>query len=100
MQIINYLATLPIEVLIVITLFTVFMVDVLYTMWFKYVGKGKKHKAGAASAALYFFSLTGVGTILEINNYLIIAAMVAAYAGTVFTMKMYEIQEKKEKKNV
>ena len=96
LQILDYLATLPIEILICITLFTVFMVDVFYTMWFKYVGKGKKVKAGLSSAMLYLFSFTGIGTVLEINNWLIIAAMVAAFAGTVVTMKVYEIKERKE----
>jgi len=98
-QIINYMATLPMWVLILIVLIAIFCVDVFYTMWFKFVGDNKKIKAGLASCAIYLCSVTGISTILEINNWLIIPALFAAFLGTVSTMHVYEkIKLKKEKK--
>ena len=98
-QIVEYMATLPFWLLIVIVLIAIFFVDVFYTMWFKYVGDNKKYKAGLASCAIYLCSVTGISTILEINNWLILPALVAAFLGTVITMTVYEkIKLKKEKK--
>jgi len=102
-QIVSYMATLPFWVLIVIVLIAIFLVDVFYTMWFKYVADGKKYKAGFASCAIYLCSVTGISTILEINNWLILPALVAAFLGTVTTMTVYEkikLKKEKEKDNV
>lgn len=99
-QIIEYMSMLPMWVLILIVLIAIFSVDVFYTLWFKFVNDNKKIKAGLASCIIYLCSLTGISTILEINNLLIIPALISAFLGTVITMYVYEkIKLKKERKN-
>ena len=88
--IIDFLVTLPDWILVIITLVSIFLVDVFYTLWIKFVSERKKYKAGIVSAILYLCTFTGISSILEINNYLILPAVIAAFLGTVTTMKFYE----------
>lgn len=67
-QIIEYMSTLPMWVLVIIVLIAIFCVDVFYTLWFKFVNDNKKYKAGLASCAIYLCSITGILSILELNN--------------------------------
>lgn len=92
---VEFLDKLPDEILAIITIISIFMVDVFYTFWILFVNERKKYKAGIMSMLLYLSSFTGISSILEINNVLLFPALFAAFLGTVITLTY---QEKKEKK--
>ena len=90
----SYLSTLPFWQLFIFVFIVTFLLDVFYTKWVQKINEISPKLAGLFSVLITICSVSGFGSILEMNDLLIIPALIAAYFGTYIPVKHRQFKER------
>ena len=94
----NFLITLPMWLLYLISFAATYGVDALYTLWTRRTVSGNAKAAGFFSVCIYICSITAFIGIIDVSNELVIPALFGAYLGSYFTVKQDEKKNPNNKK--
>ena len=88
----NFLITLPMWLLCIISFIATYGVDALYTLWTRRTVTGNARQAGLFSVLIYICSITAFIGIIDVSNILVIPALFGAYFGSYNTVKWDELK--------
>jgi len=84
---VEFMQSVPLWALSLMIMIWVFMIDLLYALWILRTTQGKAFAAANYGTLIYLFSVSAFTGILEVNNLLLIPAMIGGWLGSYLTIK-------------